>query len=350
MIIDNSYGHGGDVYKNRIELDFSINVNPFGTPEKVRRAVADAAETLSAYPNPYCGALRRKLSAALGTDEKNILCGNGAAELIYQFALALKPDKAVLPVPSFSDYEAALDAAGCVPDFYPLLRKDGFALTYEILNEIKDDTKLLMLCSPNNPTGLCIQWELLQHILARCRETGTWLFLDECFLELADDGKARSLIPELRENDRVFVLRAFTKLYGMAGVRLGYAVCRNSDMVERMCRLVQPWNVSSVAQAAGTAALDCTTWAERTRSAICEEKQYLLRELRALGVSVLPGDANFLMLSGVPELYDRLLERKILIRSCGNYRGLNDGDCRIAVRTHRENAALIAAMREICHA
>ncbi len=81
-----------------------------------------------------------------------------------------------------------------------------------------------------------------------------------------------------------------------------------------------------------------------------EEKQYLLRELRALDIAVLPGDANYLMLSGVPELYGQLLKREILIRSCGNYRGLNAGDCRIAVRTHDENAALIAALREICHA
>ena len=350
MIINNGYGHGGDVYRNRIELDFSINVNPFGTPEKVRRAVADATLSLSAYPDPYCGALCKKLAEAVGVDGKNILCGNGAAELVFQFALALKPAKTILPVPSFSEYEAALDAAECAPDFYPLLREDGFALTGGILNAIKTDTALLMLCSPNNPTGLCIPWELLLRILARCRETGTWLFLDECFLTLTDDGKARSLIPELRENDRVFILQAFTKLYGMAGVRLGYAVCKNKEMTEKMCRLVQPWNVSSVAQAAGVAALDCTAWAEQTRSVIFEEKQYLLRELRALGVSALPGDANFLMLSGVPGLYERLLERKILIRSCGNYRGLDGGDCRVAVRTHRENAALISVMREICHA
>lgn len=350
MINNNGYGHGGDIYRNRIELDFSVNVNPFGTPEKVRRAVADAALSLAAYPDPYCGALREKLSQALGVDKKDILCGNGAAELIYQLVFALRPAKTVLPIPSFSDYESALDAAQCVPVFYPLLREDGFTLTEGILHAIKEDTALLMLCSPNNPTGLCIPWALLLRILARCRETGTWLFLDECFLELADDGKARSLIPELRENDSVFILRAFTKLYGMAGVRLGYAVCKNREMTEKICRMGQPWNVSSVAQAAGVAALDCSDWAQRTRGAIFEEKQYLLRAFQALGIAVLPGDANFLMLTGVPGLYDHLLERRILTRNCGNYRGLDGGDCRVAVRTHRENVALISVVREIYHA
>lgn len=350
MINKSGYGHGGDVYRNSVALDFSANVNPFGTPEKVRHAVADAALSLAAYPDPYCGALRAQLSEIARVDGQDILCGNGAAELIYQLIYALKPARTVLPVPSFSDYEAALAAAECAPDFYPLLRKDGFALTDWILNAINNDTTLLMLCSPNNPTGLCIPWQLLLRILDRCRETGTWLFLDECFLELADGGKARSLIPELRENDRVFILRAFTKLYGMAGVRLGYAVCKNREMTEKMCRMVQPWNVSSVAQAAGVAALGCADWVKRTKTAIFKEKQYLLRELRALGIAVLPGDANFMMLTGVPGLYDCLLERKILIRSCANYRGLDSGDCRIAVRTHQENAVLISAIREICHA
>lgn len=350
MICNNGYGHGGDVYRNSVALDFSINVNPMGTPDQVRRAVADAAMSLSAYPDPYCGVLRKKLSKAVGAEEQDILCGNGAAELIYQLVFALRPAITILPVPSFTEYESALDAAGCLPVFYPLLRQNGFTLTDGILRAIKEDTALVMLCIPNNPTGLCVPWELLMRILAKCRETGTWLFVDECFLELTDSRKARSLIPELREHDRVMILRAFTKLYGMAGIRLGYTVCKNREMNEKMCRLIQPWNVSSVAQAAGVAALTCADWVERSRKMIDEEKRYLLRELRALGITVLPGDANFLMLSGVPGLYDRLLERKILIRACGNYRGLDGGDCRIAVRPHQENAALISAMREIYHA
>ena len=350
MIIDESYGHGGDVYSHDVLLDFSANVNPLGTPPEVVAAVQTAAGNLSAYPDPYCGALREKLAAHCGVEKADILCGNGAAELIFQYALALRPKKALLPVPSFSEYEAALRAAGCVPEFLPLRRETGFAVTEEILEHITPETELLTLCTPNNPTGVCIEWELLQAIRARCRETGTRLLLDECFLDLTDPEAARSLIPELARGERTIVLRAFTKLYGMAGARLGYAVCRDRDFALEACRMAQPWNVSTMAQAAGLAALDCTAFVARTKALIAEEKQYLLRELRALGISVLPGRANFLMLSGVPGLYDRLLEKRILIRSCANYRGLDEGDCRIAVRTHEENEQLIAALREICHA
>ena len=195
-----------------------------------------------------------------------------------------------------------------------------------------------------------IEKELLLQILDRCRETGTWLFLDECFQDLTDADRAFSLIGSLRDGDRVLILKAFTKTYGMAGVRLGYAVSKNRDLLCNMSEAVQPWNVSTVAQRAGLAALDCPDWAQTARDLFAEEKPYLMRELQALGVSVLPGDANFLMLSGVPTLYERLLEQGILVRDCANFRGLETGDVRIAVRTHAENAALIAAIPEALHA
>jgi threonine-phosphate decarboxylase len=348
MVLLNDYGHGGDVYHNRVRLDFSANVNPLGTPPEVVRAVAESAETLAAYPDPYCSGLREKLAAVHGVGASDVVCGNGAAELIFQFAAALRPKRALLPVPSFSEYESALTSVGCEIEYFPLRRDAGFAVTAAILDAITPETEALVLCTPNNPTGRSVDPALLERILDRCRATGTRLLLDECFLDLTEKGAEKSLIPALHEGDPCLVLRAFTKLYGMAGVRLGYAVSRDQNLLLRMCRTVQPWNVSAPAQAAGAAALDCRAFVARTLALIAEERDYLLRELRALGIEVLPGDANFLMLSGVPGLYERLrTEQGILIRSCANYRGLNEGDCRIAVRTHEENEQLIAALREI---
>ncbi len=345
-----SYVHGGDVYKNRVTLDFSANVNPFGTPEPVRAAICEAANDVARYPDPYCTALREKLAARHGVMPDHILCGNGAAELIFSFVQALRPKTALLPVPSFAEYETALAAAGVEPAFYPLLREEGFAVTPNILDAITEDTDLLLLCSPNNPTGRSVDRDLLFAILDRCRSTGTWLFSDECFWDLTDADKSVSLAAFLRENDRVLLLHAFTKTYGMAGVRLGYAISKHSALLSRMSETVQPWNVSTLAQAAGLAALDCPDWAGKARALFSEEKPYLIDALQRLGVSVSCGDANFLLLSGVPTLYERLLERGILVRDCANYRGLQKGDVRIAVRTHEENAALIAAISEALHA
>ena len=349
MILDKGYVHGGDVYSRPIRLDFSANVNPFGTPEEVKAAVRATAENLCAYPDPYCRPLREKLGALTGTETAEVICGNGAAELIYQFAAALKPKKALLPVPSFADYESALLAAGCEPSFYPLQREKGFVLTEEILDHIGPDTDVLMLCSPNNPTGRSVHRELLLAVLDRCRKTGTWLFLDECFWELADEDKAFSLADRLRDGDRVFLLRAFTKAYGMAGLRLGYGLCRNRGLLSAMCRLIQPWNVSAPAQAAGLAALGRPDWPKRARILFRREKPWLYARLAALGLVALPGDANFLFITGAPGLYEKLLARGVLIRNCANYRNLRSGDCRIAVRTRAENEELLKIMGEVWH-
>ena len=127
MVLLNDYGHGGDVYHNRVRLDFSANVNPLGTPPEVVRAVAESAERLAAYPDPYCGALREKLAEVHGVGADEIVCGNGAAELIFQFAAALRPKTALLPVPSFSEYAAARDAVGCETRYFELRRAEGFA-------------------------------------------------------------------------------------------------------------------------------------------------------------------------------------------------------------------------------
>ncbi len=348
MILTN-YVHGGDIYHNRVTLDFSANVNPFGTPEPVKAAIRAAAEEVDRYPDPYCTDLKTALSERHGVAPENILCGNGAAELIFSFVQAIRPKRALLPVPSFAEYETALRVSGVEPTLYPLCRENGFALTESVLDAITEGTDVLMLCSPNNPTGQSIDPDLLVKILDRCRKTGTWLLMDECFQDLTDAEKAFSLVGRLCKNDRAATLHAFTKTYGMAGVRLGYAISKNGELTERMSETVQPWNVSTVAQKAGLAALGCTDWAERARALFRTEKAYLCAELRARGVSVLYGDANYLLLSGVPGLYERLLERGILVRSCANYHGLDRGDVRIAVKTHAENAALIAAISEVLH-
>ena len=347
MILDKGYGHGGDIYSCPVCLDFSANVNPFGTPEAVKAAVRAAAEDLSAYPDPYCGPLREKLAAVKGVDKDQIICGIGAAELIYQFAAALQPKRALLPVPAFADYESALRGLGCEPTFYTLQRENGFLLTEDILDAIGPKMDLLMLCSPNNPTGRSVDRGLLLKILDRCRAAGTWLFLDECFYELTDEDKAVSLASHLQAEDRVFLLRAFTKAWGMAGLRLGYGLCKNRELLGAMSRLSQPWNVSTPAQAAGLAALDRPDWPCRARELFETEKRFLTEGLAALRFTVLPGDANFLFFSGAPELYEKLREKGVLIRNCANYRGLQPGDYRIAVRTRAENEELLGTMREV---
>jgi len=339
-----NYTHGGDIYRNSVKLDFSVNINPLGMPDKVRDAIRLSADMSHIYPDPYCETLRRSLSLAHTVSVDDIICGAGAAELIFQFMHALKPARALIVEPTFSEYASALKCTGCDISSYELKAENGFILTDDILTKITFDTELLVICSPNNPTGIPVDHTLLGKIIERCHETNTWLFLDECFITMSSG--AKSMIPTLCDGDKVFVLRAFTKSFAMAGVRLGYGICKNHCMLEKMCALSQPWNVSVTAQMAGVAALSCTEFIEETKLLIERERAYLEGQLDRLNEVYIKSVANFILIRERDNLGELLLKKGILIRDCSDFLGLK-GYWRIAVRTRRENEQLIAAMKEI---
>ena len=256
MLYETQNPHGGDLYSRKILLDFSANINPYGTPQAVKDAVAGSVDALCHYPDPYCRALVSAIAEFEGVEEKQVFCGNGAAELIFSCCMALRPRKALVLSPCFSEYETALKVFGTEVDHYLLRREDGFALTEAFLPYLQSYRgQLLMLCNPNNPTGQVTDRGLLESILAVCREKQIFLFIDECFLDLTEDGEAFSMKPFLKENPNLLLLKAFTKSYGMAGLRLGYCLSGNRQLLHTMGCQVQPWNVSIPAQNGGIAAL-----------------------------------------------------------------------------------------------
>ena len=348
MLYQANNPHGGDIYGRPVTLDVSVNTNPLGPPPGVVRAVVDAAQLLDRYPDPHCRRLVAALADREGGPEEAILCGAGAAELIFSFCAALRPRTALELAPTFSEYAAALAAAGCRVERCALEEEQGFALTEKLLEELeRKNCEVVFLCNPNNPTGRLIPPALLESILALCERRGGWLFVDECFLELSDGGRGASLAPLLRPGRRLFLLRAFTKSYAMAGLRLGYCLCGAGALLERMGRQTQPWNVSVPAQAAGLAALGEEAYLRESRALIQSERRYLREGLEALGLTVCPSQANYLLVKSPAELSGPLLDRGILIRDCANYRGLGPGWCRTAVRRREENRTLLNALGEI---
>ena len=346
MLYQTENCHGGDLYGQPVTLDFSANTSPLGTPESVQEAVRQALPELHHYPDPYC----RKLTQAIARHEQvpreDILCGNGAAELIYAYCRAAGPCRAAELAPTFAEYALGLQQAGGEMVRYPLREEENFDLDRGIFPFLeRTQPKLLFLCNPNNPTGRLLPPALLEEILTACGQRGIRLFLDECFLELSEGGV--SMADRLQENPHLTILKAFTKSYGMAGLRLGYVLSRDHQMLKKMAAAVQPWNVSSLAQAAGVAALEDTGFLERNRAVIFRERRWLAAELEALGFRVCPGAANYLLFRGQPGLQEALRPCGITIRNCGNYQGLGPGWYRIAVRLHEENRQLIAAIRSV---
>ena len=343
--------HGGDTvgYRHtygREPLDFSANVNPLGVPEGVQRAIAEAFAHADRYPDPPCRDLCARIAQAEDIPTEWVLCGNGAADLIYRVVLAQRPLRALLPSPSFAEYEQALALAGCDVRHHALLPEDSFAATQTLVDALAHERyDIVFLCNPNNPTGLLIEPALMAQMLETCARTGTLMVMDECFMGFVANAGRHTVRRQLENHANLLVLDAFTKRYGMAGIRLGYALCSDTSLLARMDRAGAPWSVSSLAQAAGMAALAAQDYLAQTMALIGQERAFLRRELTALGLDVLSGEANYLFVrTTIEDLGERLRQQGIMIRGCANYRGLDDTYYRMAVRTRPENLALLQAL------
>ena len=253
----------------------------------------------------------------------------------------------MVTAPTFAEYEAALELAGCKTEHYLLREEAGFPLDEGFLDAVTPDTDMVFVCQPNNPTGRTVSRSLLTAVLDSCREADALLVVDECFCDFLDDPDTHTMKNLLGEYRNLLILKAFTKLYAMAGLRLGYCLCGDTALLDAMRNAGQPWAVSGPAQAAGIAALNETEYVQAVRTLIAEQRPRLAGELTRLGFRVIPGEANYLLFFSPKPLLEPLRRRGILLRDCGNYRGLCDGWYRAAVRGREDNQRLIAALEEV---
>lgn len=343
------YVHGGDVYSfsarfGGAPVDLSANINPYGIPARVKQAMHDAIDACVQYPDPFCRAARQAIGAAEGVDPDRIYCGSGAADVLDRLAAVLRPKTALLLAPTFAEYERTL--AGADLRFHTLRADEGFAVTERILDDITPELDAVYLCNPNNPTGRTITPALLREIAARCTEVDARLVADECFLDFVQGGE--TLAPYLDEFPSLVLLRAYTKMYAVPGVRFGWCMTADLALIEGLYRAGQPWNVSVVAQACAVACAQESDYAVQTAARIADERAYLSAQLAVRGLWVCAGEANFLLFRAQDvDLQEKLARRGILIRDCANYRGLTRGYYRTAVKTRKESDALLAALDEI---
>ncbi len=382
--------HGGDIYRHSIELDYSVCVNPLGMPSEAMEAAIKGLQLCGSYPDVETAAMRKAVSEFLtvycgnGAEIRSdwILPGNGAAELIYTIARVIRPRTVILLTPGFSEYETAATIVNAHVQRMFLREAESFCFTERIRRELLDaigdsdaegtGPRIVFLCNPNNPTGYRIPGEDLLKILHCCESAGVYLCLDECFLpffheteaKLGDTGSCcedgaenfgkQSLIPQLKDFPHLLILRAFTKIYGMAGLRLGYLLTSDNNLMSALRSDLQPWNVSIPAQMAGIAALKSKGYLEKTKTLIMEERRFLLEELNTgLAEQVYGHDANFIFFRAEPGLKEALIKRKVLIRkiavsaASSGENGQERSFYRIGIRTKEENRELIRRWREL---
>lgn len=346
--------HGGDIYsqrdipENKKLIDFSANVNPLGMPPAVKRAIIENIDAFSNYPDPLCRELIEEISIYENVPNGNIVCGNGAADIVYRIASVIKPKVTLLPAPTFSEYQQAVETVNSTIKYHYLSEDKGFLIDEEILDLLSPEVELMFLCNPNNPTGVPVEKELVLSIADRCKLNNTFLVVDECFVDFLDNSQKFSIVKELKGYDNVIVLKAFTKIYAMAGIRLGYGICSNNEVIEKIHSTGQPWNVSVIAQKCGVAALKELNYINQTKIIIKQNREYLIERLRMQGLKVFNSKANYILFKSENKRLQRALEKEgILIRSCANYIGLNDSFFRIAVKAREDNDYLIKSLEKI---
>ncbi|MGN0107463.1 MAG: pyridoxal phosphate-dependent aminotransferase [Hominilimicola sp.] len=331
------FEHGGDVYRNKVRIDFSVNTNPLGISEKVKKAVTENADRFGIYPDIQYTDLRKAIADKEGVNAENALCSNGAAEMIFAVVRAVMPKSALLTAPTFSEYERALKSVGCEIDYYALTEENGFSVKSDFLEKLSG-IDMVFICNPNNPTGNIVEKSIMERVADVCAENNIVCVVDECFMDLAQGYSMKGKLP---------VIKAFTKTYAMAGLRLGYLI-GEAEFTEKVKGQLPAWNVSAAAQSAGLAAIGDEEYLIKSCEIIKTEREYLNAELKKLGLKVFKSETNFILIKGKRGIDGELLKRGILIRCCDNFRGLDGSFYRIAVKMHEENAELIRELGDIC--
>jgi len=329
-------------------IDFSSNVNPLGCHPGVKKFIKKQLKFISQYPDSDSSNLRLNLKWYTGLNESQIIVGNGATEIIYNFTKALLNEntKVLIPIPTFSEYEKASKLSGC---------KIMFHKTFNLNNDIDEFIKKIptngavFVCNPNNPTGIIIKKSNMMKIIKQAQKKSCLVFVDETFIELVPDSN-ESIIKSIKSYENLFILRSFTKSFGLAGLRIGYAI-GNKELINILQKLKIPWNVSNVAQNAASAAICYHPFLDKSKLLIKAENQFLKKSISKISnFTCFDSATNFILLKTKVKsktLQKKLLKKNILVRDCSTFRGLNQNYIRIAVKTHKDNIKLINALEAI---
>ncbi len=357
--------HGGNIYRAsqtyglKIEniLDYSANINPLGLPEGLKDMLISGFDNLVNYPDPEYTGLKKEIARYLGVAEERIIPGNGASEIIYLLFEVLRLKRVLIPAPSFNEYMQAAHAAGAETDFFELKEANNFRLPVdELLDKAKSGYDALLLCNPNNPTSTLLSREELYQILRFTSSRGVHVILDEAFIELTVGSNRNSMAEALEEFNNLFIVRAFTKLFAIPGLRLGYGL-GSIDLVKAMWNRKVPWSVNSLASSAAPLLNNSAEYLERTAAWLAEEKDRFYKELSTLqGLKVFEPQTNFLLIKimlpflTVGGLKEKMARSGILIRDASNFTFLNDKFFRIAVKDRESNRKFLAVLKETMEA
>lgn len=342
--------HGGNIHEiaGRLGIapdaliDMSASINPLGPSQKAISAIKNSLALSAYYPDPEAREMTQAIAAHYKVDPTNILCGNGSTELIFLLMRALAPKTVLLAEPTFSEYAHAAKVAGAKIKTVVAKRSDGYMPDLDALASAMPHVDIAFLCNPGNPTGRLIGRDEILKLIKSAHRHKCLLVVDEAFMDFCAHGSVIDL-----NNPYLIVLRSLTKFYALAGLRAGFGVFP-TRIIRKLREHKEPWSCNTLAQKAAVAGLEDLAYRARTLRSIQAGRDFLEREFGRLGIRHYPSDANYFLLEldSAQSIIHELANRRIIVRDCSNFRGLDRRHIRIAIRSRKENTLLITALEQ----
>ena len=330
-------------------LDFSANINPAGPPEAVLstlRASLDDLSVLTEYPDLQEVALKRSIAHYVGVGAEHIVVANGFVPLLESALRTLKIDTCLLPVPAFGEYRKTLERLKVSVKIHQVTTASNFS--YSSMPMLSGRHSAILLANPQNPSGVVHNAAIMQDLVRRAADKGTFILLDEAFIDYVPED---SMVHRIDGYPNLIVFRSVTKFHGIPGLRVAYAAA-DPRLASSIQGDLPPWPITTLASRAVAAALDDKQYALRTRAENLTQRDLLRRDLESLGLTVYPAAANFHLvrlpvMSNACALWRHMItHHRIVLRFCSNYEALPKGHLRIAVRSPIDNVRLVSGLAE----
>lgn len=363
MLKHKDHFHGSDlekieeIYHIKKEdiTSFSANVNPLGISPLLRDTLAKHVDAITSYPDREYTQLRKSICAYTGANFENIIVGNGSTELISLFIQTTHPKKALILGPTYSEYEREISLEGGHTLYYPLKEENNFQMDVEdFCRQLNDSLDLLVLCNPNNPTSTAVARKDMRKILDCALQYGISVMVDETYEEFTPEGSKISSIPLTNNYNNLIVLRGISKFFAAPGLRLGYAVTGNPDLLKYINTKKNPWTINSLAEIAGCIMFSDKDYINKTKALISGERQRMYDTLSSWKtVKVYPSCTNFLLVRILREdvtsdmVFDHCIRKGLMIRDCSTFPFLDSSYIRFCVMSPEKNDELLEASREV---
>jgi threonine-phosphate decarboxylase len=356
------WDHGGNCYdiekKYGISagslLDFSVNLNPLGMPPSVRRMIFNSVEEILFYPDMEYRECREAIAAYHTIPASWVTAGNGATEIIFLYCRSVKPLRALMLAPTFSEYHRALDAVGAAVTYFEMKESTRFTIDFDALfKEILNGYDLVVICNPNNPTGTLLTKNEILKVASHCSASGCRLLVDESFIEFVSNSPQQFSVIGDCMPENVNVVRSLTKIFSIPGLRFGYGVCSDAVLNQILVEKKEPWSINTFAARCGYVLSSEKDYLENTRRIVADENKFLFDALQRFSwLTVYPSPVNYMLVKitdhlDAMRLVDELLKHSILIRDASNFVFLDERFVRIAVKDHASNLALVHALENI---